>query len=202
MNHEKFKVALPDEIKQWLIDYLKINPQGLDILGYGTGGSTFLFSDNPSNFVFACETSAQWLDHVTAEMKSLGRYNFLPLHMNIGSTISWGQPTSFARQCHLFEKAVTFPSAKCIELGFSPDFILVDGRFRVACFIEALRVGKDDSLILVDDYFDRKEYHVIEELCGVKRKIGRAALFCKADQLGNLHRLAEEKFVAYYFNPD
>lgn len=202
MKHAKFQVSMPNEVKEWLRDYLESNPKGLDILEYGTGGSTFLFSENPLNFVFACETSAQWLDEIKAEMKSLKRRNILPMHMNIGSTGAWGTPLSYSKQCHLFEKAIRTPSAKCLETGFSPDLTLIDGRFRVACFIEAISLGKDNSLVLIDDYFDRKEYHVIEELCGLYRQIGRAALFRKADTKEDFRRVASEKFAAYYFDPD
>jgi hypothetical protein len=202
MSIKKFEISMPENVKEWLATYLADNSRGLNILEYGTGGSTFLFSCNPLNFVVACETSAQWLSEVMAEMKTLQRRNILPIHMNIGSTGAWGTPLSYSQQCHLFENAVRHPSRKCMELGFAPDLTLIDGRFRVACFIEALRISKKDSLVLIDDYFDRNEYHVAEQLCSLHRRIGRAALFRCGDKKEDFEQLTQESFMAYYYDPD
>ena len=57
------------------------------------------------------------------------------------------------------------------------DVILIDGRFRVACFLYSLIHSKKDSIIIFDDYFDRPWYHIVEEVVCLNDKCGRQAFF-------------------------
>jgi hypothetical protein len=43
------------------------------------------------------------------------------------------------------------------------DLYLIDGRFRVACFMETLMRCKPDAVLLMHDYAPRPEYHVVEQ---------------------------------------
>jgi hypothetical protein len=47
--------------------------------------------------------------------------------------------------------------------------ILVDGRFRVACALHAIDYLDNNGILLVHDYTNRPQYHVIEQFY---RKIG------------------------------
>jgi hypothetical protein len=58
-----------------------------------------------------------------------------------------------------------------------PDVVLVDGRFRAACFMTAYLNAERPITLLFDDYIKRTEYHVIERLCKPSRMIGRMAVF-------------------------
>ena len=64
--------------------------------------------------------------------------------------------------------------------GRFPDFILVDGRYRVGCALESARrahlVGKT-ALLMLDDYEGRSFYQFVEDHLGPPDRIGRAALF-------------------------
>ena len=51
--------------------------------------------------------------------------------------------------------------------------VLIDGRFRVACFLFSLLNAKKDSIIIFDDYMNRSEYHVVEEVLPKYEKCGR-----------------------------
>ena len=58
-----------------------------------------------------------------------------------------------------------------------PDFILIDGRFRVACLLFLFSIKKKKKVktnILLDDYFDRPHYTVLKNFYKIK-KIGRMA---------------------------
>ena len=68
--------------------------------------------------------------------------------------------------------------------------ILIDGRFRVACFLYSLINAKEGSIIIFDDYTDRAHYHVVEEVIEVYENCGRQAIF-KAPKVLN-KQLAEE----------
>jgi hypothetical protein len=54
------------------------------------------------------------------------------------------------------------------------DFFLVDGRFRVACFMQALLHAQTGALIAVHDFASRPTYHVIYE---VAREVASAENF-------------------------
>jgi len=55
--------------------------------------------------------------------------------------------------------------------------VLVDGRFRVACFLASILSITEDTTIFFDDYVDRDYYHVVEEIIKPNRFCGRQAIF-------------------------
>jgi len=60
----------------------------------------------------------------------------------------------------------------------SPDFILIDGRFRVACCLNLLRLlekEKFDKIILIDDFENRNHYKILYDYFNIKL-VGRMAL--------------------------
>ena len=59
----------------------------------------------------------------------------------------------------------------------NPDFVLVDGRWRVPAFLAAVINCQTPIKILFDDYLERKYYHVVESIQAPAKMIGRAALF-------------------------
>ena len=60
-----------------------------------------------------------------------------------------------------------------------PDLVLIDGRFRVATALTCNRHlrGRTEVPILVDDYFDRAHYSVLEEHLTLRGMHGRMAEF-------------------------
>ena len=61
--------------------------------------------------------------------------------------------------------------------GVSPDVVLVDGRFRVACFLTSLIEAVENTIIIFDDYADRHHYHVVERFLKPFKCCGRQAFF-------------------------
>mgnify|MGYP001220678703 FL=1 len=62
-----------------------------------------------------------------------------------------------------------------------PDFILIDGRFRVACCLNLLKfINKKNfnSIILLDDFHKRTYYYVLKEYFYLKM-VGRMALLLR-----------------------
>ena len=60
---------------------------------------------------------------------------------------------------------------------FKPNFILIDGRLRVLCFLVSLKRCSPGTKIIFDDYASRKYYHIVEELIKPKFNDGRQCLF-------------------------
>jgi len=58
-----------------------------------------------------------------------------------------------------------------------PDLVLIDGRFRVACFLHSLLAAEPGTPILFDDYSNRPHYHLVEESYPIEQTEGRQALF-------------------------
>ena len=59
------------------------------------------------------------------------------------------------------------------------DLYMVDGRFRVACFMQVLLHSRRDALIMIYDFDFRNEYHVVRE---VAREIAVAGGACRCSQ--------------------
>ena len=58
----------------------------------------------------------------------------------------------------------------------NPDLIFIDGRFRVACFLTALKKIKRRTTVMIDDYRSRIHYHLCSKI-SKPIMIGRMAVF-------------------------
>jgi hypothetical protein len=90
----------------------------------------------------------------------------------------WGRPIGLrspsASRLEKFRR-YSDPPPECLEGGRTPDFVLVDGRFRVACVLKAIRMLQHERgwTIAMDDYGDRPHYGVIgEEFANIDRLVG------------------------------
>jgi len=145
------------------------------ILEYGSGGSTFMGSQMRGKRILSVESDSAYRDYVRSQIRAHGqRSKTIITHVDIGPTKEWGYPVDTRRQAHFGEYPLKIWSqawAKDVEL------VLIDGRFRVACFVASLMHIKRPGLILFDDYAKRKFYHVVEEFMEPTEMIGRMALF-------------------------
>ena len=76
-------------------------------------------------------------------------------YVNIGPLQEWGYPKD-----ETYKDIWPLYSSAVQEERKPFDVYLVDGRFRVACALQALLHAHDNSLVLMHD-FDREDYHVI-----------------------------------------
>lgn len=137
---------------------------------FGSGGST-VFADRLAIHVVSVENDRFYARAVASR---LGGGSVRQIVIGMGITREWGFP--------LFpdaEKARAYVSAPWSAQAF-PDFILVDGRYRVACALESARRAHEAgarATLMFDDYTLRPHYHRIEELLGAPETVGRAAIF-------------------------
>lgn len=145
------------------------------VLEYGSGGSTFLALDRGADLVMTVESDRAWSEQIGAALGdrfAAGR--FVVHHADIGPTLSWGRPagTAACRRFHLYATGIwDHPRFR------HPDVVLIDGRFRVACFLATMIRCTRPVTVLFDDYIDRASYHWIEELFPPDGMIGRMARF-------------------------
>lgn len=104
------------------------------------------------------ESDKRWVDALHNEIGPLCQVK----HVDIGPTKEWGYPVD--ETCRS-----KFPdySAAIHTHQEAFDFILVDGRFRIACTLNAIKhciAHSDDlnsSAMFINDFWDRPDYHVV-----------------------------------------
>ena len=147
------------------------------ILEYGSGGSTLLAAELGRRCV-SVESDGAW---ATAMRDWIARaHPEAPVRIHrayIGSTKAWGRPRSSLRWLRypLFWR---YPRSVWSLPGFAhPDVILIDGRFRLACFLTALTKIRRPTKVLWDDYTTRPAYALAERYAKPTAVVGRMAEF-------------------------
>jgi hypothetical protein len=137
---------------------------------YGVGRSTVWMFENTSATILGVDTSVAWITEVVGQV---GRDPRVDLRwVDVGDVAEWGRPTSFAKRAN-FEAYANSPWDREAE----PEVVLIDGRFRVACFLTSLLRARSGTKIIFDDYRPRQNYHVVEECLAPVEFCGRQALF-------------------------
>jgi len=138
-------------------------------LEFGSGGSTCVASQFVKTSVVTVDSSEEWLKKVQETCSQLG-YPVVPklVYVDIGTTGEWGVPTdaSARERWPNYHRGIWSDPA-----NRNADLYMIDGRFRVACFMQTLLHCRPDALLMFHDYSSRPHYHVIEE---VSRKIAVA----------------------------
>ncbi len=161
-----------------------------DIYGeYGVGQSTSWVFKNSSANILSVDTSKEWIEKVKSNLDSSDR---LKLEwIDLGELGDWGRPVNYSKRENIY---------KYIESIWgrdeSPELVLIDGRFRVCCFLYSLIKGNSGTKIIFDDYTNRPYYHVIEEFISPVDICGRQALFIIPDEI-NLEEIEKtmKKFM-------
>ena len=157
-------------------------PFGGNVLEFGCGGSSPHFLSRGARLLTSVESDKAWLE--TLIQSPLLRHFFLkhrwvPIHADIGPTRSWGRPSSR-------EALLSWLEYHALSWAAMPDtaydLILIDGRFRVACFCQSLlRCGNAGVTIVIHDFWNRPNYHAVLEFSDVLDRAGTSvALRAKA----------------------
>jgi hypothetical protein len=128
---------------------------------FGCGGSTVLAVNHVSDSVISTDSSQERLDRVAAECRGVaGRLQPKLVLADIGPTGDWGRPIDDS--CR--DRWPTYARRIWQEEGAADaDLFLVDGRFRVACFLEILARCRSDALVMIHDFSVRREYFAVRE---------------------------------------
>jgi hypothetical protein len=145
------------------------------ILEYGSGGSTVVAAAMLGKRIFAVESDKGWI----ARMQDWFSANppvseVLFHHGNIGPTVEWGRP---ADDSH-WRKFLNYPLSVWDRADFAhPDVVLVDGRFRIGCFLATMMRITRPVTLLFDDYAGRASYRAVEDYAAPSGFAGRMARF-------------------------
>ncbi len=144
------------------------------VLEYGSGGSTFVAAEAAGEVV-SVENDPDWALRMTTALDNGGLGAGARIHFaDTGIVGDWGRPvhdTAFRRYhqyaCDVWDRT-----------WFKhPDVILIDGRFRVACLINAIFRAAKPMTVLFDDYGDRPGYFWVEGILKQREMVGRMAVF-------------------------
>jgi hypothetical protein len=146
-------------------------------LEYGAGGSTVKACELGVSVVVSVESDRDWLDALVRKIaRRPSASQLIPLHIDLGPVKDWGFPVSEAH----WKNYSNYPLRaweECIRRGLKPDLVLIDGRFRVACFMATLLFAQPGCRVLFDDYGDRPECAIVERFVRPSAMVGRIAEF-------------------------
>ena len=154
-------------------DFLfKKSIEGIKIYGeYGCGLSSKWMLKNTSSIVISVDSSKEWVEKVKTENKN-HQSRLTIKHVDLGKVGNWGRPISYLK-CSNFSDYTDY----IWKQSEKPKLVLVDGRFRVCCFLTSLKFADAGTKIIFDDYVNRPFYHFIEKYVSRISEYGRQCLF-------------------------
>jgi len=148
---------------------------------FGSGGSTYAAAQTVQGSIISVDSSAAWLQRVK-EACGAPSARTMPqlLHVDIGEVADWGFPKDEQRRAD-------WPAyhTKVWELPGSTkaDYYLVDGRFRVACFLQVVARAERAVPIAIHDFADRPHYHVVFQFADEIARAERMSIFKRKRRL-------------------
>ena len=143
---------------------------------YGVGTSTSWVFNNTKAKILSVDTSMEWINDVKSKINSSDRAEID--WVDLGQLGDWGRPATYKKRKYFFNYIHSIWSKED-----KPELVLIDGRFRVACFLFSLISASAGTKIIFDDYVNRKHYHVIEEFVQPIETYCRQALFIVPKEL-------------------
>jgi len=165
-------------------------------LEFGSGASSVLAAKAGAVFT-SVDTDNHYLAAVGSKIAALGltdpaKQTFL--HADIGLTEYWGAPLFKHETPKRLARWRAYPEAPWRVMDEKPDFVLVDGRFRVACALTAIKhLGEGDWELWLDDYRGRDHYNIVERFAVLERMSGVTAIFRAR---ANIDRAALDSAIA------
>ncbi len=144
---------------------------------FGTGGSTFLACKFVKDAVIGIDSSKEWIIKVQSYCAEHSpRIKPRLLHVDIGELLDWGWPkdSSLRNQWPRYYEDVW----NLYEKSYDADLYLIDGRFRVACFMKTLLNCRSDSIIMIHDFFSRNDYSIVRSVAREIAVVGELSAFC------------------------
>ena len=133
---------------------------------FGSGGSTNLASFYNVK-TYSVESDVKW--HKKLKISGI-KANYITIDLNVTSVGYPGKNTNVKD----WKKYI-----QAYKKEYNADIILIDGRFRVACALDIFYKIKNETIILIHDYEQRKQYHILENFYIKIKSWDSLALFFK-----------------------
>lgn len=151
-------VCMLDNEKQLFTAFLKT---AKNFVEFGAGGSTVYAASIITGSITSLDSSRDWLNVVAAACAEHPEWVQPQLvFADIGPVKEWGQPRDESCREHWPSYATKMWDLPDTDQA---DLYLIDGRFRVSCFIETLMRCRADAVLLIHDFAERRQYHVIRK---------------------------------------
>lgn len=101
------------------------------------------------------------------------------LHMvyaNLGEVDAFGLPVS-SEKFKNFHTFMVLPWALADKYMLSPDTILINGPFKIACFLYSLICAQEGTVILFNNFFKNPAYEMVRNYCALEKRHGDMAEF-------------------------
>lgn len=136
---------------------------------YGCGGSTALAFRESRARIVSVDTDRSWiettLNFIPGDLERVGL-----THVDLGEVGEWGFPKDRGADGSVY-CSLPWAGAK------GADLVLVDGRFRVACFANAMMEAPAGATVIFEGYFGRDHYGDAEKIAQPAGRAGRSAIF-------------------------
>lgn len=169
---------------------------------FGCGGSTILAckTGHPNLSVTSIDSSQEWIDTIMKNTHVADRSAKKLLHINvvnIGPVKKWGYPDQTVEASqgawYLYSQAISVT-------GQQYDLVLVDGRFRVACVLNAF-ISNPNASVLIHDFFGPDFHHnAYKVLLSVSDLVDRADSLAALRVKPHIHKDELRKLYATYIN--
>ena len=135
---------------------------------FGSGASTVLAASLAGEKVISFDSSEAWLTRVADACRARKTRLFPKLtFVDIGETEAWGFPKGEAARERWPDYHASMWTDPAVSQG---DLYLIDGRFRVACFVQVMLHAADGAIVAFHDYASRLHYR---DAALIGREIGR-----------------------------
>ena len=126
---------------------------------YGCGGSTYQANiRNNIVKIYSVESDMEWIERLKQQIKS-DKVVFLYNEMDTRPKTHGnpGENSTVAQRIEYSNKIINLSKDERQKI----DLVLIDGRFRVACCLKCFDVIGPDCLIAFDDFYIRRQYHIV-----------------------------------------
>ena len=153
---KEFSIAMTEREVAYILSKLSVSKNYYE---YGCGGSTLLAcSYGPKDLkIHSIDSSSEWVNKMlnnTCIKDGVNSGRLSIQYDNLGVIGDLGYPRDYSEisknTWHTYSESIYFVKEKV-------DLVLVDGRFRVACMLQAM-LNKPDAVIIVHDFYD-KHHH-------------------------------------------
>lgn len=145
---------------------------------FGCGGSTAVAAHMAGTSVILVDSSQVWLDKV-GEFCASKSFKISPqlILADIGPTQNLGYPVD--ESCR--DRWPDYHSLIWEIFGADQaDTFLIDGRFRVACFLQVMLHAPADAIVMVHDFQIRPEYHSVYKFAREIARVDNLSAFQRA----------------------
>ncbi|WP_432474183.1 hypothetical protein [Amphritea sp. HPY] len=169
-------------------------------LEFGLGGSSIRAIQKSKAKIYTVESSPDWIRHMRKYIyvKYFVNKRLFIFPVDIGPTGEWGYPKTNDYQ-PLFSdySANVFKEIDSNTI----DLVLVDGRFRVACILKVILecLETNNLKILIHDFWNREEYHVVLKYLDAIDKADTIGLFSIKDNVDL--KSVKSDYDTYKYNP-